>query len=187
MQSGHSTLLIELVQSCYHAGLILGAMVNRWLIDRIGQHRTLAAASILALAFGATQSPWLLAMLRLVTGVAFMGHTSIESWLNGTVDNDKRGQVFGTYAAINYLAVGSGQFLLNIGAGSGGQQFSIAAALFAAAMMPITLLEGWPVKVADQMLDRVSARTWRQSARDDGRRAARGAASRVSSTAASTR
>ncbi|MDR5822752.1 MULTISPECIES: MFS transporter [unclassified Caballeronia] len=171
MQSGYPTIVIGLVQSCYYAGFILGAMVNRRLIDRIGQHRTFvaysAAASILALAFGAAQSPWTLALVRLLTGFAFMGlYVSIESWLNGTVENEKRGQVFGTYAAINYLAVGSGQFLLNFGAGMGGQQFSIAAALFAAAVMPVTLLEGWPVKVADESLHRVPARTWRESVRD---------------------
>ncbi len=171
LQSGYPTIVIGLIQSCYYAGFILGAVFNRRLIDRIGQHRTFvafsAAASILALAFGAAQSPWTLGAVRLLTGFAFMGlYTSIESWLNGTVENEKRGQVFGSYAAINYLAVGTGQFLLNVGAGSGGQQFSIAAALFAAAVMPVTLLEGWPVKVADERLHRVPARTWRESVRE---------------------
>ncbi|SAK80684.1 major facilitator transporter [Caballeronia hypogeia] len=171
LQSGYPTLVIGLVQSCYYAGFILGAVINRRLIDRIGQHRTFvafsAAASILALAFGAAQSPWTLGAVRLLTGFAFMGlYTSIESWLNGTVENEKRGQVFGSYAAINYLAVGTGQFLLNVGAGTGAQQFSIAAALFAAAVLPVTLLEGWPVKVADESLNRVPARTWRESVRD---------------------
>lgn len=171
LQAGYPTIVIGLVQSCYYLGFILGAVVNRRLIDRIGQHRTFvafsAAASILALAFGATESPWTLAFLRVMTGVAFMGlYTSIESWLNGTVENERRGQVFGSYAAINYLAVGTGQFLLNIGAGTGAQQFSIAAALFAAAVLPVTLLEGWPVKVADENLDRVPARTWTESLRE---------------------
>jgi MFS family permease len=171
LQAGYPTLVIGLIQSCYYLGFILGAVVNRRLIDRIGQHRTFvafsAAASILALAFGASESPWLLALVRILTGVAFMGlYTSIESWLNGTVENERRGQVFGSYAAINYLAVGTGQFLLNVGAGTGAQQFSIAAALFAAAVLPVTLLEGWPVKVADENLDRVPARTWRESLRE---------------------
>ena len=171
LQSGYPTIVIGLIQSCYYAGFILGAVFNRVLIDRIGQHRTFvafsAAASILALAFGAAQSPWTLAVVRLITGFAFMGlYTSIESWLNGTVENEKRGQVFGSYAAINYLAVGAGQFLLNVGAGSGGQQFSISAALFAAAVLPVTLLEGWPVKVADEALRSMPARTWRASLRE---------------------
>lgn len=171
IQANESTLVVGLIQSCYYAGFILGAVVNRRLIDRIGQHRTFvafsAAASILALAFGAAQSPWTLAFVRLLTGVAFMGlYTSVESWLNGTVENDKRGQVFGLYAAINYLAVGGGQFLLNIGVGSPAQQFSIAAALFAAAVMPVTLMEGWPAKVRDANLDRVPARAWHESLRE---------------------
>ncbi|BAN26890.1 MFS transporter [Caballeronia insecticola] len=171
LQAGYPTIVIGLIQSCYYGGFILGAVVNRRLIDRIGQHRTFvafsAAASILAMAFGAAQSPWALGAVRLLTGVAFMGlYTSIESWLNGTVENEKRGQVFGSYAAINYLAVGTGQFLLNVGAGSGGQQFSIAAALFAAAVLPVTLLEGWPVKIADESLNRMPARTWRESVRE---------------------
>jgi MFS family permease len=171
LQSGTSTFVIGLIQSSYYAGFILGAVMNRRLIDRIGQHRTFvafsAAVSILALAFGAAESPWTLGFIRLLTGVAFMGlYISVESWLNGTVDNEKRGQVFGMYAAINYLAVGSGQFLLNIGSGSAGQQFSIAAALFAAAVMPVTLMEGWPAKVNDANLDRVPARTWAESLRE---------------------
>jgi MFS family permease len=171
LQSGSSTLVIGLIQSTYYAGFILGAVINRRLIDRIGQHRTFvafsAAASILALGFGAAESPWTLAFLRLLTGVAFMGlYTSVESWLNGTVDNEKRGQVFGMYAAINYLAVGSGQFLLNVGAGSAAHQFSIAAALLAAAVMPVTLMEGWPAKVNDANLDRVPARSWAESLRE---------------------
>jgi MFS family permease len=171
LQSGTSTLVIGLIQSSYYAGFILGAMINRRLIDRIGQHRTFvafsAAASILALAFGAAESPWTLCGVRLLTGIAFMGlYTSVESWLNGTVQNEKRGQIFGTYAAINYLAVGSGQFLLNIGSGSAVQQFSIAAALFAAAVMPVTLMEGWPAKVNDANLHRVPARSWAQSLRE---------------------
>jgi MFS family permease len=171
LQSGSSTLVIGLIQSSYYAGFILGAVMNRRLIDRIGQHRTFvafsAAASILALAFSAAQSPWTLGFVRLLTGVAFMGlYTSVESWLNGTVDNEKRGQVFGLYAAINYLALGSGQFLLKVGAGSAAQQFAIAAALFAAAVMPVTLMEGWPAKVHDANLDRVPARSWGESLRE---------------------
>ncbi|SAK65908.1 major facilitator transporter [Caballeronia catudaia] len=171
IESGYPTFLTGLMQSSYYAGFILGAVVNRQLIDRIGQHRTFvafsAAASILALAFGAVQSPWLLGFVRLLTGIAFMAlYTSVESWLNGTVENEKRGQVFGLYAAINYLAVGGGQFLLNVGEGSGAQQFSIAAALFAAAVLPVTLMEGWPVKVSDANLDRVPARSWAESFRE---------------------
>ncbi|VXC79960.1 MFS transporter [Burkholderia sp. 8Y] len=169
IESGSSTFIAALIQSGYYAGFVLGAVINRGLIDRIGQHRTFvafsAAASILALGFGAAQSPWTFGAVRLLTGVAFMGlYTSVESWLNGTVDNESRGQVFGLYAAINYLAVGSAQFLLNVGTGSA--RFSIAAALFASAVLPVTLMEGWPVKVNDSNLDYIPARTLQESLRE---------------------
>lgn len=168
LHGGASTLAVGLVQSCYYAGFMLGAVCNRRLIDRIGQHRTFVAFSsavtILALAFGRFESPATLALIRFMTGFAFMGlFTSIESWLNGVVRNERRGRVFGSYATINYLAVGSGQFLLNAGDASGTAQLSIVASLFAAAVLPVTLLEGWPLRMSDTALERMPSRTWKDS------------------------
>lgn len=170
LQVGTSTLVVGLVQSCYYGGFVAGAVCNRRLIDRIGQHRTFvafaAAVAILALAFNAFTSPWAWIPIRLLTGFAFMGlYTSIESWLNGSSRNENRGQVFGLYAGINYLAVGTGQFLLHLGDGVQASLFSLVAALFAAAVMPVSLFEGWPVRVADDNLDRLPPHTWRDSLR----------------------
>ncbi len=170
LNAGTSTLVVGLVQSCYYGGFVVGAVCNRRLIDRIGQHRTFvafsAAVAILALAFNVFQSPWAWAAIRSLTGFAFMGlYTSIESWLNGTSRNENRGQVFGLYAGINYLAVGSGQFLLHLGDSPDGRLFSLVGALFAAAVMPVSLFEGWPVRVADESLDRLPPQSWRASLR----------------------
>jgi MFS family permease len=170
LHAGTSTFVVGLVQSCYYGGFLAGAVCNRRLIDRIGQHRTFvafaAAAAILASAFSLVQSPWAWAPIRFMTGFAFMGlYTSIESWLNGISRNENRGQVFGMYAAINYLAVGTGQFLLRLHDPSDGRLFSLVAALFAAAVIPVSLFEGWPVRVADESLDRLPPHSWRQSLR----------------------
>lgn len=170
LHAGAATFAVGLIQSCYYAGFALGAMFNRRLIDRIGQHRTFVAfcsvVAILALAFGRFESPMALGVIRFMTGFAFMGlYTSIESWLNGVVRNERRGQVFGSYAALNYLSVGTGQFLLNAGDSSGNPQLSIVAALFAAAILPVTLLEGWPFKVPDATLEPMPSRTWMDSVR----------------------
>jgi MFS family permease len=168
LNAGATTFAVGMIQSCYYGGFMLGAVFNRRLIDRIGQHRTFVAysavVSMLALAFGRFESPSALALIRFMTGFAFMGlYTSIESWLNGVVRNERRGQVFGSYTAINYLAVGSGQFLLNAGDSSGNAQLSIVAALFTAAILPVTLLEGWPLRVSDSALDRMPSQTWKDS------------------------
>lgn len=165
-----STFVVGLVQSCYYGGFVVGAVCNRRLIDRIGQHRTFvafsAAVAILALAFNVFESPLAWALIRSLTGFAFMGlYTSIESWLSGTSRNENRGQIFGLYAGLNYLAVGTGQFLLHLGDGPDGRLFSLVAALFAAAVMPVSLFEGWPVRVADESLDRLPVHSWRNSLR----------------------
>ncbi|MDG0024363.1 MFS transporter [Trinickia sp. Y13] len=170
LHAGTSTLMVGLVQSCYYGGFVAGAICNRRLIDRIGQHRTFvafaAAAAILASAFSLFQSPWAWAPIRFMTGFAFMGlYTSIESWLNGTSRNENRGQIFGMYAAINYLAVGTGQFMLRLHDPSDGRLFSLVAALFASAVIPVSLFEGWPVRVADESLDRLPPHSWRDSLR----------------------
>jgi fucose permease len=57
VDSGVSTIGVGLVQSCYYIGFVLGAVFNRSLIERVGQHRTFVAYSagvtVLALAFAA--------------------------------------------------------------------------------------------------------------------------------------
>ncbi|MGU7771646.1 MFS transporter [Burkholderia sp. MR1-5-21] len=170
LHAGAPTLVVGLIQSSYYGGFILGAVFCRKLIDRIGQHRTFvalsAAVSILSLAFGAFESRVALALIRLMTGFAFMGlYASIESLLNDAARNEHRGRIFGTYAAINYLAVGTGPFLLNAGDSSGQRQLAIVASLFAAAVLPVTLLEGWPQRVKDNNVRRQPAQTWLENVR----------------------
>jgi MFS family permease len=171
LHAGFSTLMVGLVQSSYFGGFILGAMFNRGLIERIGQHRAFVAfsatAAILALAFATFDSPLVLAAVRLCGGFAFIGlYTAVESWLNGAVPNAMRGRVFGSYLTINYLAVGMGQFLLRAGDAGSEYQLLIVAALFAGAVLPVTLLEGWPTRVADDRLARPRSHTWLESVRE---------------------
>ncbi|HDR9318571.1 TPA: MFS transporter [Burkholderia vietnamiensis] len=170
LHAGASTAVVGLIQSSYYGGFILGAVFCRTLIDRIGQHRTFVAfsavATMLALSFGEFESSLTLAAIRLMTGFAFMAlYASIESWLNGVARNEHRGRVFGVYAAINYLAVGTGQLLLTAGDASGHRQLVIVAGLFAAAVVPVTLLEGWPQRVAFDAPGRLPAPTWTNSFR----------------------
>jgi MFS family permease len=117
---------------------------------------------VLSFLFSAVDSPAALAIFRLLTGFAFIGlYVSIESWLNGTVPNERRGQIIGTYAAINYLALAAGQFLLIIGDPTGKLRFGLITALFSAAVIPVSLLEGGPLKVSDEFLEPVPGQTWR--------------------------
>nr|WP_284503926.1 MFS transporter [Caballeronia sp. GAWG2-1] len=148
------TFVIGLIQSCYYLGFVVGAVTSRKIIERIGQHRTFICAaalvSIIALIFAQCDSPAVLAGLRLLSGLAFVAlYMSIESWLHISVENRQRGQIFGAYAAINYLAAGIGQLMLIVGNASHAAQFSIVGALAVSAIVPVALLDGWPVTAVD--------------------------------------
>jgi MFS family permease len=166
VDSGVSMIGVGLVQSCYYIGFVLGAVFNRSLIERVGQHRTFVAYSagvaVLALAFAAFESTWVFALLRLLAGFAFMGiFTSVESWLNGGVPNALRGRIFGVYLSINYLAQGAGQFLLSSGDSTGDHPFLRVAAFFSASVIPVTLMNGWPVRLSDERLKPQQRDAWR--------------------------
>ena len=157
LKFGASTLSIGVIQSCYYGGFLLGAFYNRTLIERIGQHRAFVAftalAALFVMGFAVSESVPMLCLLRLGTGFALMGmYTTVESWLNGSVPNTMRGRVFGSYLTINYLAVSAGQFLLNVGEAGSEGQLLLVAGLFVAAILPITLMQGWPTRVADERL-----------------------------------
>ncbi|APD13322.1 MFS transporter [Pandoraea pulmonicola] len=157
LQYGASTFTVGVIQSCYYGGFLLGAFYNRSLIERVGQHRAFVAftalAALFVMGFAVSEAMLLMCLMRLGTGFALMGmYTTVESWLNGSVPNTMRGRVFGSYLTINYLAVGTGQFLLNIGEPGSEGQLLLVAALFVAAILPITLMQGWPTRVADERL-----------------------------------
>lgn len=157
LKFGASTLSIGVIQSYYYGGFLLGAFYNRTLIERIGQHRAFVAftalAALFVMGFAVSESVPMLCLLRLGTGFALMGmYTTVESWLNGSVPNTMRGRVFGSYLTINYLAVSAGQFLLNVGEAGSEGQLLLVAGLFVAAILPITLMQGWPTRVADERL-----------------------------------
>lgn len=157
LKFGASTLSIGVIQSCYYGGFLLGAFYNRTLIERIGQHRAFVAftalAALFVMGFAVSESVPMLCLLRVGTGFALMGmYTTVESWLNGSVPNTMRGRVFGSYLTINYLAVSAGQFLLNVGEAGSEGQLLLVAGLFVAAILPITLMQGWPTRVADERL-----------------------------------
>ncbi|VVE15994.1 putative MFS-type transporter YcaD [Pandoraea pneumonica] len=157
LQYGASTFTVGVIQSCYYGGFLLGAFYNRSLIERIGQHRAFVAfaalAALFVMGFAVSETTLVLCLLRLGTGLALMGvYTTVESWLNGSVPNTMRGRVFGSYLTINYLAVGAGQFLLNVGEAGSEGQLLLVAGLFVAAILPITLMQGWPTRVADDRL-----------------------------------
>ncbi len=135
---------IGLVMSAYFAGLVVGSIVCGRLIARVGHIRAFAvfaavmAAAALAHALRVDAPTWI--ALRAVTGFAMAGVLmAIESWMNAAATRETRGQVLAVYMVILYLALGSGQLLLNAADPAGFQLFSVVGIFFALSLVPVAL------------------------------------------------
>ncbi|WP_164868081.1 MFS transporter [Rhodovarius crocodyli] len=144
--SGFPPLAMGIVLASYFGGYTLGAATLGSLLLRVGHVRLFAALAGLVAACIALQpvftSPAAWVVIRLVTGMGCAGlFLTAESWLNGSATAENRGRVFSLYMVATNLAFGAGQFLINLPAPHGFELFSLAAALFGLALMPVSLTQ----------------------------------------------
>ena len=107
---GYSTTMLGLIMSGYFVGFLLGTWLATPLVRRIGHIRAFACcaalAAIAALLHLLLIDPWVWLLLRVLYGLALVTlYMVIESWLNAKAPNDKRGQVFAIYMAVNLGAL----------------------------------------------------------------------------------
>lgn len=141
---GYSTSMLGLIMSGYFVGFLLGTWLAIPLVRRVGHIRAFAfcaaLAAITALLHVLIVDPWVWLGLRVLYGLALVSlYMVIESWLNAQAPNDKRGQVFALYMAVNLGALAAAQQLLNLADPGQFVLFVLAAMLISAALMPITL------------------------------------------------
>lgn len=142
--AGFRPLAVGLVLASYFGGYTLGAATLGPLLLRVGHIRLFAAlaglvAASIALQPVFTSAPAWVA-IRLMTGFGCAGlFITAESWLSGSATSRNRGTVFAFYMVATNLAFGAGQFLINLPAPRGFELFSIAAALFCLALIPVSL------------------------------------------------
>ncbi|QGZ64317.1 MFS transporter [Paraburkholderia acidisoli] len=148
LHAAHSALAVGLVQSCYYIGFICGALGLGPLVTRIGPQRAFigfsAITALAALGYLSFDTPEAWAALRLVMGFSMVGvFTSIESGVNGAVQNAQRGRAFALYLVLTYLGVSAGQFLLGANAPGSLAEHGLVNALFVAALVPVALIGDW--------------------------------------------
>lgn len=139
---GFSAQVAGLVSSSYYAGLLLGTIMSRDLIFRIGHIRSFAVFAAVSAATILLQALWVetvfWALLRAAAGFSVAALFLImESWLNMSATNESRGRIFSIYMVTNYLAIAAGQLLLNLYGARGFETFSIAAMLVTLALVPV--------------------------------------------------
>lgn len=149
--AGYSVALIGTIMAAYYAGLALGGLYGKRVILRFGHIRAFSAfaavAAVTALAYPIAFMPITWLVLRFVNGFCIAGLTAaIESWLNAQSSNTMRGRVLGLYMVTYYLAMASGQVLVNVADIAGPELFMLAAALLTLSLVPIALTRrGAPV------------------------------------------
>jgi MFS family permease len=137
-------LYVGLVLACYAVGFILGTRFCYWFVGRVGHIRSFAAlaalASCTALLHPVFESPIAWGFLRVVTGFCAAAlYTIAESWINAKVPNEVRGRVLSLYMVTSFVALSSGQLLLNLSEPTTFVLFSVVAMLFSVSLVPIAL------------------------------------------------
>jgi len=141
---GYSTSVVGLLMAGYFLGMFLGARYASRVIRRIGHIRSFAAfASIMSMSpllhmFWIEPGFWL--VLRLIDGFCLAGLCIVtESWLNARAGNNNRGGVLALYMAVNFLAYGLSQLLLQVADVGGFELFALCAVCFSLSVLPLLL------------------------------------------------
>lgn len=147
--AGFSPLTLGIVLAAYFGGYTIGAATIMPILQRVGHIRMFGALAGLVAACIALQpvltSPAAWICIRLVTGFGCSGlFITAESWLSATASPQNRGSIFAIYMVATNAAFGLGQFFLNIPAPGGFELFSLAAALFCIALIPVSLTRSTP-------------------------------------------
>jgi len=141
---GFSRQIIGLQTSAFYFGLVIGSLVCSKLINRVGHIRAFtvfcgaSASAILMFPFFKFISVWIL--LRALLGFCLAGmYMVVESWLNARTSKQNRGTVLSVYMMAVNFAVAGGQLLLNVADPTGPELFMLGAALYAMALIPVSL------------------------------------------------
>lgn len=138
------TGVIGMVMSGYFVGLLIGALLAPRLVAHVGHIRVFAAlaslASTVILIHALFVHPLAWFLMRLVTGICFCGiYIVAESWLNGKVSNERRGQLFSIYMVVQLGGVAAGQFLLTAADPRADVLFIVVSILVSLALLPLLL------------------------------------------------
>ncbi|KAB7627226.1 MFS transporter [Alkalilimnicola sp. S0819] len=138
------TEVIGVVMACYSVGFVLATFWFPRVIQKVGHIRSFAVLAAIAagstLVYPIVLDPLAWGLMRVIFGFSLAGmYIVTESWLNDRTPKERRGQLLAVYAITTNAALGGGQFLLGAWDIRGFELFSLAAFLFALALVPVAL------------------------------------------------
>lgn len=144
---GYSSIVIGILNASYYLGLMIGSLLIKKLIDRIGHIRTFAifgsVNSVVIVIQALSIGPVNWTILRLLNGFCSAGFfIVIESWLLLSSGVKHRGRLLSMYMVTLYLAQGFGQFLLNVAPLQSLLPFAITILLSSLSVLPVCMMKG---------------------------------------------
>ena len=141
---GFSTIELSVVMSAYFVGFLGASRLVPELIRRVGHVRVFAALasfiSAVLIAYPLLANPIFWSFGRIVIGFCYCGvYITAESWLNHSVNNDKRGQALSLYMIVQMIGIVSAQGVLALGNPNGYSLFIIISILVSISFAPILL------------------------------------------------
>ena len=141
---GFSTIELSVVMSAYFVGFLGASRLVPELIRRVGHVRVFAALasfiSAVLIAYPLLANPIFWSLGRIVIGFCYCGvYITAESWLNNSVNNDKRGQALSLYMIVQMIGIVSAQGVLAVGNPNGYSLFIIISILVSISFAPILL------------------------------------------------
>ena len=147
-----SAAMSALVLSGYFAGYTIGAVCCARIIQRLGHIRAYAALAGFAVIATAVMPlaidgpVWL--VLRAVVGFGCAGlFITTEGWLNAKAPPAERGRILSIYRVGIYIALAIGQVLISQVDLKGAEAFNIAVAIFAMALVLVSLTPAEPPQI----------------------------------------
>ena len=141
---GFSTIELSIVMSAYFVGFLGASQLVPELIRRVGHVRVFAALasfiSAVLIAYPLLTNPIFWSLGRVVIGFCYCGvYITAESWLNNSVDNEKRGQALSLYMIVQMVGIVSAQGVLALGNPNDYSLFIIISILVSISFAPILL------------------------------------------------
>ena len=141
---GFSTIELSVVMSAYFVGFLGASRLVPELIRRVGHVRVFAALasfiSAVLIAYPLLANPIFWSLGRILIGFCYCGvYITAESWLNNSVNNDKRGQALSLYMIVQMIGIVSAQGVLAVGNPNGYSLFIIISILVSISFAPILL------------------------------------------------
>jgi MFS family permease len=141
---GFSTIELSIVMSAYFVGFLGASQLVPELIRRVGHVRVFAALasfiSAVLIAYPLLTNPIFWSLGRVVIGFCYCGvYITAESWLNNSVDNEKRGQALSLYMIVQMVGIVSAQGVLALANPNDYSLFIIISILVSISFAPILL------------------------------------------------